>query len=135
MKPIEKAVASGKPCAIVQRRADGIAHLLVGEALRLEHLRDIPRKKGSPRSAPAFDSISAIPFAQVRERGYRAHDDGAKILCIETTEHHRLETEELIKDLPAEEIIMDTPVSYELDDEQYADVVRRVVEDEIGLFQ
>jgi phenazine biosynthesis protein phzE len=132
MNPIEKAIASGKPCAIVQRRADGMAHLLVGEALRLEHLRDIPRKKGTPRNASAFDSISAIPFAQVRERGYRAHDDGAKILCIETTEHHRLETEELIKYLPSEEIVMDAPVSYELDDQQYADVVRRVVEEEIG---
>lgn len=129
---VRATIESGKAFAIVCRRGEQVAHLVVGAGRKLDNLDQIPRRSGPPSGDFVFDSITAIPFAQVRERGFRAHDDGAKILCIEAEQHLQIDVDGLLRQLPQETIRLREDVSYDLDDDGYAEVVRNVVENEIG---
>lgn len=129
---VRATIEAGKAFAIVCRRGEQVAHMVVGQARELADLESIPRKSGKPDADLVFDSITAVPFAQVRERGFRAHDDGARILCIEAEQHLQLEVDDLLAQLPRETIHLREDVTYDLDDDDYAEVVRKVVEDEIG---
>ena len=50
---------------------------------RLEKLGDIPLEEGVPEDGRRFDRLVAVPFRQVTERGFVAHDDGTPLAVVE----------------------------------------------------
>src|SRR3954453_14085446 len=57
---------------------------LVGGRLRVvESILDVPLDKGTPEDGPIADRLGAIPFRQVRERGFEAHDDGTPLVVVD----------------------------------------------------
>src|SRR6187431_2099663 len=57
--------------------------LVGGRRSVVESLLDVPLEEGIPESGHIADRLLAIPFRQVRERGFEAHDDGAPLVVVD----------------------------------------------------
>ncbi|MEV7389978.1 anthranilate synthase family protein [Streptomyces sp. NPDC091215] len=122
--------------ALVHRPETGVpdtVDVLVGEVTLPRTLADIPLTgRPAPGDAAAeHDVLLVAPYRQITERGFTAPDDGAPLIALSITGQDRVPVPELLLRLP------DRPTSvtahgFDIDDEQYAETVRRVVTDEIG---
>jgi len=119
--------ASGAPFALISRDAETI-EVLTGDVHDVDLLADIPLhdSTGAPREV-----LALVPFRQVRERGFACHDDGAPLRCLVVADHIALPRAEVLAGLPATPIAL-RDAGFDIDDESYADIVRRVIADEIG---
>ncbi|MBD0675853.1 anthranilate synthase family protein [Streptomyces sp. CBMA156] len=122
--------------ALLHRRTPRLApdtvEVLLGTVDSYEHLADLPVRGDAPaRGGPVHDLLALVPYRQIRERGFEAHDDGTPLQALSVTEQHTLPLAELTAALP------ELPVSladggFDVDDDAYAAIVRRVIQDEIG---
>lgn len=96
----------------------------------VERLADIPLGEGVP-DAPVTDALALIPFRQIRERGFQAHDDGTPLAVLRPRETAELPLDDILAALPAHDVRV-TDGAFDVDDEAYAGIVGRVVRDEIG---
>ncbi|MEV8274028.1 chorismate-binding protein [Microbacterium sp. NPDC077184] len=119
--------ASGAPFALISRDVETI-EVLTGDVHDVDLLADIPLhdSAGVPREV-----LALVPFRQVRERGFACHDDGAPLRCLVVAEHIALPRAEVLAGLPSAPIAL-RDAGFDIDDESYADIVRRVIADEIG---
>lgn len=117
----------GIPFALIARDGTTV-ELLTGDVVDVELLADIPLTdaSGAPREV-----LALVPFRQVRERGFECHDDGAPLRCLIVAERVALPREEVLAQLPAEPVALED-AGFDIADEEYADIVRRVIADEIG---
>ncbi|GAO12697.1 putative anthranilate synthase [Streptomyces lydicamycinicus] len=104
--------------------------VLTGEVTEVERLADIPLGEGVP-DAPVTDALALIPFRQIRERGFRAHDDGIPLAVLRPRETAELPLDDILAALPAHDVRV-TDGAFDVDDDAYAGIVERVVRDEIG---
>ncbi|UUN26422.1 anthranilate synthase family protein [Streptomyces sp. FIT100] len=122
------ADADTRPFALLRRRTPGRDHdtveVLVGSVHEAERLADIPVAEGRP-------SLALVPFRQIRERGFDVHDDGTPLSVLVADESYELSVAEALDRLPAHEVRVEGG-GFDVGDEEYAQIVRRVVEDEIG---
>ncbi|MFT4305824.1 MAG: chorismate-binding protein, partial [Microbacterium sp.] len=118
--------ASSAPFALIAREP-GWVEVLSGEVVDVDLLADIPLTvDGTPREV-----LALVPFRQVRERGFVCHDDDAPLRCLVVAVHERLPRDEVVAALPDTAVpLHDT--GFDITDEQYADIVRTVIADEIG---
>lgn len=112
------------PFALLRRRTPGRDHdtieVLLGPVEEYERLADIPN-----------DTLALVPFRQIRERGFDVRDDGTPLLALRIEEAYELPLADVLEALPAHDVrVVDG--EFELGDEDYTEIVRRVVEDEIG---
>lgn len=117
----------GIPFALIARDGETV-ELLTGDVVDVELLGDIPLVDAA---GAAREVLALVPFRQVRERGFECHDDGAPLRCLLVAEHVPIPRDEALAQLPTAPIPLDDP-GFDLADEEYADVVRRVIADEIG---
>ncbi|MGY1551114.1 anthranilate synthase family protein [Microbacterium sp. A588] len=123
------ALARDAEASFVLIARDGVqsVELLTGEIDDVDLLADIPLLiDGTPREVFAM-----VPYRQVRERGFEAEDDGTPLRCLLVDEHRHLPLGDVLSALP------DAPVplrnsGFDIADEDYAEVVERVIADEIG---
>lgn len=122
------------PFALLRRRSPGrdghTVEVLIGEVTEVERLADIPLGSEVP-DAPVTDALALIPFRQIRERGFRAHDDGTPLAVLRPTACHELPLEELLAALPTHDVRVRNG-AFDVTDAEYAEVVDRVVREEIG---
>ncbi|MEV5140428.1 anthranilate synthase family protein [Streptomyces syringium] len=128
------------PFALLRRRTPGRPHgtgedgveLLLGPVGEAGRLADIPLPSGAPAGGgPAHDALALVPFRQIRERGFEARDDGTPLLVLRPEESYELPLAEVLAALPAHEVRVDGG-AFDVSDEEYARIVERVIEDEIG---
>ena len=124
---LEATVRSGSPFALIARDADTV-ELLSGDVVDVELLADIPLTdaSGTPREV-----LALVPFRQVVERGFDCHDDQAPLRCLVVGAHHVLPRDEVIAALPTAPVSLEG-AGFDIPDEEYADIVRTVIADEIG---
>ncbi|MFJ5231633.1 anthranilate synthase family protein [Kitasatospora sp. NPDC088391] len=133
---LARLTAPGAPAfALLHRRAPRLApdtvELLLGTVSDHDTLADLPVRAGVPAGGPRHDLLALVPYAQIRERGFAARQDGTPLRALAVEEQHALPLAEVLAALP------DAPVElrggeFDLDDDAYAGIVRRVIEDEIG---
>ncbi|MDT9685431.1 anthranilate synthase family protein [Streptomyces sp. TRM76323] len=110
----------------------GTVDLLLGEVSHPASLARLPLPEPTgPRAATTHEALVLVPYRQLAERGFAAPDDGAPLIALTVTEQAALPLADVLPGLP------DTPIAlsvhgFDLSDEEYADLVRRVVADEIG---
>ncbi|MFI6050350.1 anthranilate synthase family protein [Streptomyces violascens] len=115
------------PFALLRRRTPGrdhdIVELLIGEVHEAEHLADLP-----VGDRPA---LALVPFRQIRERGFDVRDDGTPLSVLVADETYELPLADVLAELPAHEVRVEGG-GFDVGDEEYAGIVRRVIDDEIG---
>ncbi|MEV6163378.1 anthranilate synthase family protein [Streptomyces sp. NPDC052052] len=104
--------------------------VLVGEVSHPDSLARLPLPAGAP-GAPRHDALVLVPYRQLAERGFAAPDDGAPLLALAVTEQTALPLADVLDRLPTAPVHL-SPSRFDLSDEEYAEIVRRVVADEIG---
>ncbi|MFT2018530.1 anthranilate synthase family protein [Streptomyces sp. 796.1] len=127
------------PYALLRRRAPGhdadTVEVLIGPVTEVARLADIPLPAAAPGGGgggePVADALALLPFRQIRERGFQAHDDGTPLAVLHPTETYALPLADVLAALP------DHPVrvhdgAFDVDDAAYAAIVRRVIDTEIG---
>ncbi|WP_342000634.1 chorismate-binding protein [Microbacterium sp. LWH7-1.2] len=119
--------ASGLPFALIARD-DRTVEVLTGDVVDVDLLADIPLMDAS--GAP-HEVLALVPFRQVRERGFECHDDGAPLRCLIVRDRASLPRHEALAQLPTDAVALENP-GFDIADEEYAEIVRRVIADEIG---
>ncbi|KZE88902.1 chorismate-binding protein [Microbacterium sp. TNHR37B] len=124
---LRSAIANGAPFALLSRDPASV-ELLTGTVVDVALLGDIPLtdETGTPREV-----LALVPFRQVVERGFECHDDQAPLRCLVVEEHHRSPRDEVVALLPSAPVPL-TDAGFDISDAEYADIVRRVIRDEIG---
>src|SRR3954466_8869606 len=54
-----------------------------GRRREVASLLDVPLEEGVPEAGHIADRLLAVPFRQVRERGFGAHDDGTPLVVVD----------------------------------------------------
>jgi phenazine biosynthesis protein phzE len=116
------------PFALVRHGDSPFIDVLTGPITEVPSLQDIPVREG--RGAGP-DVLALVPFRQVTERGFVAHDDGTPLACLVVERHLRVDVQDFVETCPAPGLAL-SDMAYDLDDDEYGEVVRRVVQDEIG---
>ncbi|WP_327269789.1 anthranilate synthase family protein [Streptomyces sp. NBC_01218] len=115
------------PFALLRRRTPGHDHdtveVLTGEVREVAHLADLP--------VGELPSLALVPYRQIAERGFDATDDGTPLAVLVADEMDELPLEEVLAALPAHQVRV-TGGAFDVPDGEYAEIVRRVIEDEIG---
>ncbi|MFJ2103879.1 anthranilate synthase family protein [Streptomyces microflavus] len=115
------------PFALLRRRTPGRDHdhveVLIGGVREAERLADLP--------VGASPALALVPFRQIAERGFDVRDDGTPLSVLVADETHELELAEVLAALPAHDVRVEDR-GFDVPDGEYAEVVRRVIRDEIG---
>ncbi len=127
-----EALVEHEAWAAIRIRDSSTVTLVAGPRSEVDSILDVPLETGVPEGAGRFDRLLAIPFRQVAERGFEAHDDGAPLTVIHLDFETEVELAALLAALPQEKVGFEDRGGFETGDEEYAAVVRRIIEDEIG---
>ena len=133
MNEISRTIGSetGAFCLIQKQDSDEII-VLTGEPVQCRSLVDIPRKSERAVEDRRYDTISMVPFSQIRERGFTVHDEGEPIRTIRVASQRRVLVEQLLCQLPRADVLLDGDIVHDSSDEEYAEVIRRIIAEEIG---
>jgi 2-amino-4-deoxychorismate synthase len=116
------------PHALIYRpeRAADRLELLLGEVCTVTSLADL-----NCADLNCGELLALVPFRQVIEHGYQCHDDGTPMRALRVTSRHTLTLDEAFAALPDEDIEM-IDGDFDVDDTEYSDLVRRIIDKEIG---
>ncbi|MBF4161172.1 anthranilate synthase family protein [Nocardioides acrostichi] len=106
--------------------------LVGGRRWVAESLMNVPLEQGPPAPGRQCDRLVAVPFRQVSERGFEAHDDGTPLVVVDVESEQEFSVAEILDAIPDGEIAMADPGGFDIDDEAYAEIVRAIIDDEIG---
>ncbi|MGW2682015.1 anthranilate synthase family protein [Streptomyces sp. NPDC001414] len=113
-----------RPFALLRRRAPGhdenTVEVLLGPVTARDRLADLPE-----------EGLALVPYRQIRERGFDVHDDGTPLLVLTPEETHSLPLADALAQLPAHAVRVEDG-GFDVDDEEYAEIVGRVLREEIG---
>ncbi|MFH8564518.1 anthranilate synthase family protein [Streptomyces sp. NPDC017988] len=116
-------LSDDRPFALLRRRTPGRDHdtveVLIGPTGTYDHLADIP------------EGLALVPFRQIRERGFDVRDDGTPLTVLTPEETYELALGEALASLPAHDVRVEGG-AFDVDDTAYADIVGRVLREEIG---
>src|SRR5690242_7183247 len=102
--------------------------LVGGTPTQVESLLDVPLEEGVPAPGRQVDRLLAVPFRQVAERGFEAHDDGAPLTVVDVDLEVRLPLADVLAALPEGGVSFLDRGGFETTDEEYADVVRQIID-------
>ena len=132
-KMLEQVLAEQSgPFALLHRPtsvAEGQLEILFGEISTVNQLADVPLAE-NPGEA-GHQALVLVPHRQIVERGFTAAEDGSALLVLTVTEQGQIANSELFKLLPDEPVAL-TDEGFDIKDDAYANIVRAVLEDEIG---
>ncbi|MEU4533362.1 anthranilate synthase family protein [Streptosporangium sp. NPDC023825] len=112
--------------------APGTVDVLLGEVTEVTRLADLPLEDQAPaREGPWHEVLAIIPFRQIRERGYACSDDGVPLLAMKVTDQEVISAGQALTRLP-DRPISTTGGEFDVSDDQYAEIVRRVLKEAIG---
>ena len=118
--------------AVVRLKDSPTVTLVGGTRSEVSSLMDVPLEDGVPPAGRRFDRLLAVPFRQVAERGFEAHDDGAPLTVVDIDLETEVPLDALLAALPDEPVEFADRGGFETSDDEYAAVVRRIIDDEIG---
>ncbi|MCL2543372.1 MAG: anthranilate synthase family protein [Nocardioidaceae bacterium] len=103
-----------------------------GRRTVVESIMDVPLEDGVPEPGRTCDRLVAVPYRQVRERGFEAHDDGTPLVVVDVEEEHEFSVGDVIAAIEDTGIEFDDRGGFETDDASYAEIVRDIIDEEIG---
>src|SRR3954453_5871835 len=118
--------------AVIRLRDSSTVTLVGGSRSEVERLTDVPLSVGAPQDGRRFDRLLAIPFRQVRERGFEAHDDRSPLTVVDIELEVEVPLPDLLTALPDEPVTFSDRGGFGTDDEEYGAVVDAIISNEIG---
>ncbi|MFF6809149.1 anthranilate synthase family protein [Streptomyces sp. NPDC012403] len=133
---LDRVLARESPSfALLHRAGTGTAgtiDILAGDVTAPASLADVTLPEPTLSAGrQRHETLVVIPYRQITERGFAAHDDGAPLLAMTISEQAVTTPAELLARIPDVPIRM-TGDRFDVPDKEYADTVRRVLRDEIG---
>jgi phenazine biosynthesis protein phzE len=128
---IENITTSNRPFSLIQKQDSEEVLVLTGTASKLDTINAIYRRHTTPEEK-TYDTISMIPFCQIRERGYNVIDEGDKILSINIEDQQKILVDELIPLLPDTLIKLGKNIKYDMSSQEYEGVIQKIIAREIG---
>ncbi|MEV2255670.1 chorismate-binding protein [Streptomyces sp. NPDC050147] len=104
--------------------------VLLGDAAAYATLADLPLGD-APAAAGVHELLALVPYRQIKERGFAVLDDQTPLIALSVTGQQQLPLPAALHRLPNDPVKVDSD-GFELSDDQYADIVRRVITEEIG---
>ncbi|WP_406215578.1 anthranilate synthase family protein [Streptomyces decoyicus] len=104
--------------------------VLLGDVTQVTTLGDLPLETG-PAPGPGKDLFVLIPYGQIAERGFQVRPDGEPLLSMAVREHVDVPLGKNLARLPGDPVKF-VDGRFDVEDEEYADIVRRVLASEIG---
>lgn len=137
--PLDRVLAAQPPpFAIMHRPAAaglGTLDILTGETSVHARLADVPlpaAHAGEPHAGESLHQVLlCVPYRLVAERGFAAVDDGCPLIAMTVTGQQTVPAGEALARIPHVPIRLSNG-HFDLDDDSYANLVRRVVSEEIG---
>lgn len=116
-----------------ETRGRHVVEVLTGRPTTHTQLADLPlpMEETPPGGEPVHDVLAVVPFRQVTERGYPCRDDQTPLVALHVEGQRAYSVAEVLDRLPDVSVEHDD-IRAEPDDDAYADLVRRIVTDEIG---
>lgn len=111
--------------AVLRREGRDDVDLLLGDVVDVDLLDQVTAAR------PGSPVLALIPYRQVRERGYEAHDDGTPLRVLVAHEHVRVPLEDVLRLLPTDTVEVED-LGTSVSDADYVEAARRVIEEEIG---
>jgi 2-amino-4-deoxychorismate synthase len=127
-----EAIRGHQAWAAIRLRDSGTVTLVGGGRGEVGRLLDVPLEDGPPADGRRFDRLVAIPFRQVAERGFEAHDDGTPLTVVDIEVEAEIGLAELVAALPDEPVEFADRGGFDTSDEQYGVVVEAIIDKEIG---
>jgi len=106
--------------------------LVGGTRSVVESVLDVPLEQGEPEEGHIADRLLAIPFRQVRERGFEAYDDGTPLVVVDVRSEREFTVAEIVDAIDDVEVELADRGGFDTDDEEYGKLVASVIADEIG---
>jgi phenazine biosynthesis protein phzE len=124
--------------AVLRRRGAGggagagdAVEVLFGPVREEARLAEIALPEGAPGAGGAADALALVPFRQIRERGFDVRDDGTPLSVLYPREAYEVPLAEFAAALPTHDVTV-VGGAFDVPDDVYAEIVGRVVRDEIG---
>ncbi len=117
--------------ALIRFRDENVVTLLAGERTDVEHLDDVPLTQGPPEGR-RFDRLVAVPYRQVRERGFDAVDDGTPLSVVTIDDERTIGLDDAYAQLPTRPPAFADRGGFDTPDTEYEHLVAAVIRDEIG---
>ncbi len=127
-----EAISGHQAWAAVRLQESDDVTFVGGRRATVDSILDIPLEEGAPAQGRRFDRLVAIPFRQVRERGFAAHDDGTPLVVVDIDTELEVPVGAVLEALPDAEVGFTDRGGFETDDADYAKVVEAIIRDEIG---
>jgi len=112
----------------------GGVDVLIGESAEAEALAELPTSGTAARAGTGraeHEVLAVVPYRQLAERGFAAVDDGAPLITLAVRDQETVALREVLDRLPDVHIDL-ADGHFDVDDAEYAQVVGRVLADEIG---
>ncbi|MFE0511818.1 anthranilate synthase family protein [Streptomyces sp. NPDC058964] len=121
---LDRLLHDDRPFALLRRRTPGhdenTVEVFLGPVTTCDRLADLPG-----------EGLALVPFRQIRERGFDVRDDGTPLAVLVPEETHTLSLSDALTQLPAHDVRVEGG-GFDVDDEEYGEIVGRVLRDEIG---
>jgi phenazine biosynthesis protein phzE len=115
--------------ALVRMRGADEVTLIAGPRTDIATLAEIPM---AASTAAGWQSLVLVPFAQAQERGFVAHQDGTPLSVIRADVQREVPLDDVLAALPDAPIEFTDRGGFETSDADYAALVRKIIDDEIG---
>ncbi|MCX6399681.1 MAG: anthranilate synthase family protein [Propionibacteriales bacterium] len=106
--------------------------VLGGTRSTADSIMDIPLETGVPEAGHICDRLVAVPFRQVTERGFEAHDDGTPLVVVDVRAEHEFSVADVIAAIDEVPVEFTDRGGFDTDDDEYAKVVESIISEEIG---
>lgn len=106
--------------------------LVGGRRSEVASILDVPLETGTPADGHIADRLLAVPFRQVAERGFEAHDDGTPLVVVDVESEEEFSVAEILDAIDDTGVAFADRGGFETDDEEYGKLVSAIISDEIG---
>ncbi|MCW2853521.1 MAG: Anthranilate synthase component and chorismate binding protein [Nocardioides sp.] len=106
--------------------------LVGGRRSVVESLLDVPLTEGVPADGHIADRLLAVPFRQVAERGFEAHDDGTPLVVVDVDTELEFSVAEVVAAIDEVPVEFIDRGGFETGDQEYGELVSAIITDEIG---
>ncbi|MFJ1800242.1 anthranilate synthase family protein [Streptomyces sp. NPDC088180] len=133
MTTLDELAEGGRPFALLHRPESDhpdTVDLLLGDFSEVATTAGLPEVNGG---VDRHETLVLLPYRVIGERGYDHHDDGEPLLVMTVRNQSRLPVADALGQVLGWPVELDGATGdFDLADEAYGDLVRRVLAEEIG---